>query len=66
MSLFYINDSPGVKKAECDDVGEEWILQVLVLPMIKEIPISMLSDEYFKKVWCSFHILHQSFKYFLK
>lgn len=62
MFLFYIDDSSGVKKARDD--REECILQVLLLPLIKEFPVSMLSDEYFKKVWCSFHVLHQSFKYF--
>ncbi|XP_074358994.1 uncharacterized protein LOC141698228 isoform X2 [Apium graveolens] len=40
----------GVKK--CDDLGEEFILQVLVLPFIKEVHISMLSDEFFKKEEC--------------
>lgn len=45
----------GVKKAKargCSDVGEEYILQVIKLPLIKDIPISMLSDEYFKKEEC--------------
>lgn len=60
MSLFYIDDFSGVKKVhECSKVGEECILQVIKLPLIKDIPIFMLSDEYFKKVWYFFHVLHQ-------
>ncbi|KAK1382752.1 CPRF interacting protein [Heracleum sosnowskyi] len=41
-----------VKDHGCSEIGEECILQVIKLPLIKDIPISMLSDEYFKKEEC--------------
>lgn len=60
MSLSYVDKFSGIKKThECSEVGEEHILQVKKMALIRDIPISMLSDEYFRKVCCFFHILHK-------